>query len=186
MCVWFKSKYRKVKWQPQFSSAYRAVEKGLGDVKHFEFSNLYNLKIQDVLYTLKILFSVFCNIAECYRIFSLCVWFKSKYRKVKWQPHFSSAYQAVDKGLGDVKHHEFSNLHILKLENVLHTFKILFSLFCKTEYYLIFLLCFDGICISLLSYVKWTFWRSLTGTRTERIMSSEVTKFSDFTQKIEL
>ena len=33
------------------------------------------------------------------------------------------------------------------------------------------------------TYVKWTFWRSLTGTPTERIMSSEVTKVSDFTKK---
>jgi len=59
--------------QQMFSSACLAVDKGLGDVKHHEFSNLHNLKIQDVLYTLKILFSVFCNIAECYRIFLLCV-----------------------------------------------------------------------------------------------------------------
>jgi hypothetical protein len=35
----------------------------------------------------------------------------------------------MDMGLGDVKHHEFSNLHNLKIQNVLHASKIFFSLF---------------------------------------------------------
>jgi hypothetical protein len=46
---------------------------GLGDVKHHEFSNLHNLKIQDMLCTLKILFSVFCNMTMLKDIFALCV-----------------------------------------------------------------------------------------------------------------
>lgn len=45
------------------------------------------------------------------------------------QEIYFSAYLAMDMGLGDVKHHEFSNLHNLKIQNVLHASKIFFSLF---------------------------------------------------------
>lgn len=34
----------------------------------------------------------------------------------------------MDKGLGDVKHHELSNVHILKLENVMYLQNIIQSL----------------------------------------------------------
>jgi hypothetical protein len=44
------------------------------------------------------------------------------------QDFFSSAYLVMDMGLGDVKHREFSNLHILKMQNVLTTLEILFSI----------------------------------------------------------
>jgi hypothetical protein len=69
--------------QEIFSSAYLAKDMGLGDVKHHEFSNLHNLKIQSVLCTLKIFFSLFCNMRGYFALYVIQV--KIKESTVKTQ-----------------------------------------------------------------------------------------------------